>query len=198
MSRKRSRSRRQVRTFAPARREGSKPRPRWDKIRGKRGSSENHEVNDRDDPEPEQECVSLDVADLKQPQERPNTEGGAAYAAYRPAVNDISVDQLRAAAKQFLRVIDQPGVELIEIQSASNWIAMQQLAIAISICEKRATNAAEERGNRECRNDHARVTFLWDNKKILRDGRETGYEGKKGEDHQRNGHDERRFVSGAG
>ena len=49
-----------------------------DKGQERKASAENGEVNERDDPEAEEKCVGLDVADLKQAKQTADPESAAA------------------------------------------------------------------------------------------------------------------------
>src|SRR5438270_12242726 len=73
-------------SVAPARRAKS-PRPRQsERERRRAGSSENREVNQAHDAQAEKEGVTLQVSDLEQTEDRPETPGGGARAANGGAV----------------------------------------------------------------------------------------------------------------
>jgi hypothetical protein len=78
--------------------------------------AENGEVDDGDDTQSEQKCVSLQIPDLNQSQQRPNSPGSAATSIDYGSINDPSIKETCDAREQFLCPVDQPGVKLVEIK----------------------------------------------------------------------------------
>src|SRR6476661_6062484 len=97
-------------SFVPARREGSPARRRLERGQRRAGSSENGEVNERDDPETEQERVALNVADLEEAKGRTETPGGGAGAADRRAVQNPAIDERAQLGEEFLGGTDQEPI----------------------------------------------------------------------------------------
>src|SRR5205085_11010765 len=96
-------------------------------------SSENGEINDGHDSQPEQKCVSLKVADLKQTQKRADAERAAACSPDNPGINDPAVEESSDARQKFLSSVDQPIVKFVEVKTAPDKIDMQWVALTVAI-----------------------------------------------------------------
>src|SRR5438067_3119634 len=101
---------------APAHRAESPGRPRSEKGRRRAGSSEDREIDQADDAQPEKERVSLEVSDLKQPEQRTEAPRRAACAANGCAVQDPAVDERAQLRQQFLGRADQERIEFVEVK----------------------------------------------------------------------------------
>src|ERR1700682_610786 len=103
-------------SVAPARRAESPARRQSEREQGKAVSSENREIDQADDAQPEKERVSLEVSDLKQPEQRTDAPRRCARAADDCAIENPAVDERAQLRQQFLGGADQKRIELVEIK----------------------------------------------------------------------------------
>ena len=74
--------------------------------RVKVSEAENGEIDERDDSQAKQEQVSLQISYLNQTQERADSQRTTAGPAYRPRIDDPSINERADAREKFLRPID--------------------------------------------------------------------------------------------
>ena len=106
-----------------------------------RGLSEESEVNERHDSQPEKKCVCLQLADLKQSQERAEPKCATARPTHSPGVNNPAIEESCDARQQFLSAVDQPFVKFVDVETAPQKIDMQRIALTIAVKPNGNANA---------------------------------------------------------
>src|SRR6266404_4545648 len=143
----------------PARRAKSPARRRSEIERRRAGSSENGEVDQADDSQAEQERVRLQVADLKQPEERTDSPRSRARAANGRAIENPAVDKRAQFREQFLRRFDEERIEFVEIKAFPEQREIDRIVLAISIKNDREKRAGACRAERHAGNQPAGFVF---------------------------------------